>query len=252
MRTACTLLLALALAGCGVDHSNVLTLSQLREPYVTVEVDAQKATLRLHAYECPTFTGTAMMNGQPLEQSEQGGTYPGLGLGKGLIPGITRECADVQWIVPTPLPDEPLTELEVFDDTGRVSFGVRNLGARRGVASPLPTTVSDLRWEGPVELTWTPSTDSFSVPDAITLEDGVSSVRLSGGAHKVSLVDGVMRFQMPPAPPDGEVATPHSGHLQFTLTHVVARIAHCEPAPRRCGAKVKLSDPVVRVPVTVW
>lgn len=105
---------------------------------------------KLQAYECPTFKGTAKMNGRSLKQEEQGGTYSSLGLGKGLAPGVTRECAEAEWSLPTPLPDEPITELEVFDATGRLTFGVRNLGTRRSLNATHPVGAALGRARGAV------------------------------------------------------------------------------------------------------
>ena len=131
MRTFLLLLSFLLLTGCGPDESKktYTTLSEIRSPRITLKFGEGRPRFQLvmdNQTGCPSFSGTALMNGEPLKQLTTGGLGAGLDSFAG-IPVPTSHCFSPEWSLPTPLPVESVTELAIQDKTGSLTMGVANL-----------------------------------------------------------------------------------------------------------------------------
>lgn len=214
-----------------VSRNNPLPIDGLRDPYIEINWDTNGATFQVRPSDCPTLVATAKMNGKQLEQIETGGvTHNAWPYGDG--------CVDPTWRIPTPPPDEEVTNFEVFDSTGRLTFGVRHLGATRGVVPPDSGPVA-LRWGEPAALRWTPATDDVDITFYVDLESGQRKLHLAGGVDELVFRDGAYQFRMPAAPPDeGDTSIPN-GTLVLQPNQAIAGVDHCEPYPGHCTAYIR-------------
>lgn len=172
---------AILASACFEQEVPARTLSELLHPEgaVYVHQDLTADLILRDDFECFRFDGSATLNGAPLEKLSSGGALTGVGVGKGGVPGTTKDCYPADWRIPAPLPDAPTSELTISDATATFRFSVENFGATHAFAPPAGPVA--LRWGEPTTLEWSNTTDQPCVCDI--------SVTLDGGDQQLSMVD---------------------------------------------------------------
>lgn len=220
--------LLLLASACGSSPVDPIPLSELDSPGIRVWLHTDgTADVTLVAYECFSFAGTALEDGQSMRQVETGSTFSYVGLGKGLTPGAASDCLYPDWVVNKPPADEPVTTFTFSDGTAEFSLGVNALGAPHQFLTP-PAPLS-LHWGQRVSLQWgSPSDNEVGDFFGTWLVDGNRRVDLNDTTAVPRTWDGTtLTITLPAAPPDGGPATMSADaklevHVSATLT-----IDHC-------------------------
>jgi hypothetical protein len=246
------LLLALALVACGPAPTPI---SGFFLPSAQLSVEIKDDSRSLKAFggalgdTCTTLDARAVMNGVPLEQVWAGGMRQELESGPWGFPQWYDRCRSPEWKLPDRIPDEPVTEFEVRDQTGRLLLGAMQLGATRTLTWISPASGAP-RWGDLVSLQWTPATDPLE-PGYPQLVAGSRSMNLQTiGTPDYRFSDGVLTFRLPDAPPD-QGSTDFDGELQLRELDVPTGISHCEPVQGNCSVRITVPDSRVSVPISV-
>jgi hypothetical protein len=234
------------LLGCSnAREKTYKTLAELETAQMWLILNEGTLTLELltQPYEgCPSFAGTARMNGRPVELVEPGGYYEEVaGV---FVPMPVLSCRSPKWRLPMPPPQEEVTELVIEDATGRLRMGVYNLGVERGVRYREPTT-SSLRWGQLVEVEVIPGTDGAGWALPASLVTG-SDVPVRWWVEYADVDpdlarEGLLRFRLPEQPPEGLPPVIRDAKLVFYQgSQVFQRLAYCEPTPETCLTRIHL------------
>lgn len=257
IRKSPPLVLILAATACGGGAPVPATpLAELIDPGLSLFIHEDgTAQLTLGAAGCISFQGTATQDGQPMRQTETGTSFSYIGIGKGLIPGQANGCAYPEWALNTPLPDEPVTEIALSDDSATFSVGINHLGARREFQAP-PAPLQ-LRWGQQAALQWSVPTDVMS-QSAVIIELVAGGRRFRPESRESAVYptfeNGAYTFTLLPAPPDGGPAAISDAVLEVTTLGAWLGIDHCQmqqPGACRWNIQTLYSLPVQRFPVTV-
>ncbi len=235
----------LLLLGCSGGEKTYKKLAELQKPRIFFISEYGPPKLQLYTDfgdDCPSFEGTGWMNGKRLDLVEPGGWQSELiGIP---FPRPTAVCKYPEWRLPMPLPAEGVTQFVIKDETGTLSMGLHNVGARRGVRYRAPTT-SNLRWGQLAELDLIPSTDHVNreTRGELKLSNGdyTPSLFSYGSFDPERLQEGILSFHLPEQPREGMPPVIRDAKLIVSLGQIYLKKEYCEPDPEQCWAWIWLS-----------